>query len=95
VSRAGAVVTTDDDRIRVTTWTFPGHGDDTGQHVHGYDYVVVPVTGGRFGVTSPEGAVREMVQQAGAPYLGSAGTAHSVASLENEPVTFVEIELKM
>jgi len=35
----------DDERVRVTTWTFAADGDETGHHVHEYDYLVVPVTG--------------------------------------------------
>jgi hypothetical protein len=32
----------------VTTWTFGAAGAATGQHRQEFDYVVVPVTGGRF-----------------------------------------------
>jgi hypothetical protein len=85
---------TDDDRVRVTTWTFPANGDSTGRHVHEYDYVVVPVTGGTFSVVAPDGATREMTQHAGQPYTGTAGTEHDVVSTSASAVTFVEIELK-
>ena len=34
-------------RVRVTRWTFRD-GDETGHHVHEYDYLVVPLTGGTF-----------------------------------------------
>jgi quercetin dioxygenase-like cupin family protein len=94
VSSASAVVTVDDDRTRVTTWTFGARDDDTGPHVHEYDYIVVPVTGGAFTVTAADGSTREMVQQAGSPYLGIAGTAHNVTSAGDAPATFVEVELK-
>ena len=82
----------DDERIRVTTWTFGTDGDNTGRHVHEYDYLVVPVTGGTFTVTAPDGTAREMTQQAGVPYLGSAGTEHDVVA--GGSAVFVEIELK-
>ena len=94
MTRARALVTIDDERVRVTTWTFEHAGDDTGGHVHEYDYVVVPVSGGTFAVTGPDGAVRELDQQAGAPYVGTAGTAHNVANAGRAPASFVEIELK-
>ena len=32
----------DNEKTRVTLWTFEP-GEDTGQHVHEYDYVVVPM----------------------------------------------------
>jgi quercetin dioxygenase-like cupin family protein len=94
VSNAQSVITVDDDRVRVTAWTFGPSGDDTGPHVHEHDYIVVPVSGGTFTVTTSDGATRDMVQHAGSAYLGTAGTAHNVANLEGAPATFVEIELK-
>ena len=94
MSAAKATTVIDDQQIRVTTWTFGGAGDATGPHVHEYDYVVVPVTGGRFTVINSEGATREMTQHAGSPYRGSAGTAHNVANSGDTRAVFVEIELK-
>ena len=35
-------VQTDNDRVRVTLWSFE-KGEETGFHVHEYDYVVVPI----------------------------------------------------
>ena len=32
-------------RVRVTEWAFDP-GDETGQHIHEYDYVVVPMKDG-------------------------------------------------
>jgi hypothetical protein len=40
----------------------------------------VPVTGGTFAVTAPDGGTHELTQHAGSPYLGSAGTEHDVAN---------------
>ena len=44
---ARSVTTIDDERVGVTTWSFEKAGDSTGAHVHEYDCVFVPVTGGR------------------------------------------------
>jgi beta-alanine degradation protein BauB len=66
----------------------------TGPHVHGYDYVVVPVTGGTFTVIGADGSSHDLTQHAGLPYRGSTGTAHDVTSLGSAPAVFVEIELK-
>ena len=84
----------DDERLRVTTWSFDEDGEAIGWHVHEYDYIVVPVTGGTFAVTGPDGSRRELIQQAGVPYLGSAGTEHDVVNASGRPAVFVEIELK-
>jgi beta-alanine degradation protein BauB len=94
VSEASGVTDIDDDQVRVTTWTFDGAGDATGPHVHEYDYVVVPITGGRFTVVDSEGATREMTQEPASPYRGVAGTAHDVICSTGSRVVFVEIELK-
>ena len=91
---AQATTDIDDDRVRITTWTFDADGDNTGHHVHEYDYIVVPITGGTFTVTTPDGAARELTQHAGTPYLGTAGTEHDVVNSSGARATFVEIELK-
>ena len=85
--------TVDDERVRVTTLTF-GDGDETGEHRHEYDYLVVPVTGGTFTVIEPDGSTRELAQDAGVPYPGKAGTEHNVVNASGRAATFVEIELK-
>jgi quercetin dioxygenase-like cupin family protein len=92
--RAQHIVSTDDDRVRVTTWTFDAAGAATGRHRHEFDYIVVPVTGGTFTVTNADGSVREMEQVAGSSYLGTAGTDHDVVSSTDGEAVFVEIELK-
>jgi beta-alanine degradation protein BauB len=94
MSTAQPIVTADNDHVRVTTLTFGAEGATTGPHRHELDYVVVPVTGGSFLVTETDGSLREMTQVPGAPYLGSAGTAHSVANAPGQEAVFVEIELK-
>jgi quercetin dioxygenase-like cupin family protein len=94
MASATSVIQTDDEQIRVTTWTFEADGDDTGHHVHGYDYLVVPVTGGSFTVTQDDGATRELAQTAGVPYRGTAGTSHNVANSSGARAVFVEVELK-
>ena len=87
-------VTTDTALVRVTTWTF-GVGAGTGQHRHEYDYVVVPVTGGTFTVTDVRGRVSTMQQVAGVAYPGAVGTAHDVVNATGQPVSFVEVEMKV
>jgi quercetin dioxygenase-like cupin family protein len=94
MTAAEANVAFDDDRIRVTSWTFATAGASTGRHRHEFDYVVVPITGGTFTVTSPDGSLRTMTQVAGTSYLGTAGTEHEVSSSADAAAVFVEVELK-
>lgn len=94
MSAAQPATVADNDQVRVTVWTFDAAGAATGQHVHEFDYVVVPISGGTFVVTPLDGAVREMTQTAGLPYLGTQGTAHDVTNVAGQDAVFVEIELK-
>jgi beta-alanine degradation protein BauB len=94
MNTAQSTTNIDDDRVRITTWTFGSDGEHTGPHVHEYDYIVVPVTGGTFVVTNPDGTTRELTQEAGSSYAGTAGTDHDVANVPGATATFVEIELK-
>jgi quercetin dioxygenase-like cupin family protein len=84
----------DDDRTRVTQWSFARAGEATGEHVHEFDYVVVPVTGGELTVIADDGTRKPMVQIAGTPYAGVAGTRHNVVSAGDAPIVFVEVEVK-
>jgi beta-alanine degradation protein BauB len=93
VTNARAITNADDDRVRVTIWTFQ-EGEDTGHHRHEYDYVVVPITGATFEVIDTDGATRELTQQAGVPYFGRAGTEHNVINRSGRTAVFVELELK-
>ena len=83
----------DDQRVRVTSWSF-GRDDSTGQHHHRLDYVVVPVTGGTFDVTASDGGVAAMTQEKGVPYFRHSGAVHDVRSTTEGEVVFIEIEFK-
>lgn len=93
MSSATPSTTIDDERLRVTTWTF-ADGAATGEHRHEFDYVVVPVTGGTFEVVGADGSTRELAQEAGVAYPGREGTEHDVVNRSGREAVFVEIELK-
>lgn len=92
MEQATATVQVDTEAVRVTRWDFPP-GSHTGAHVHAYDYVVVPITGGQLTITAPDGEVTEAPLAIGASYNRSAGVEHDVANLTDGHVAFVEIEL--
>src|SRR5579875_2698887 len=81
-------VIADNDRVRVTVWTF-ADGEATGDHRHEFDYVVVPITGGRFEVVDQSGATSEMTQEQARPYLGKKGTEHNVINRTGDTAVFV------
>jgi quercetin dioxygenase-like cupin family protein len=90
---AQANVVVDNDRVRVTKWTFQD-GDETGHHRHEFDYVVVPVTGGTFVAIDNDGATSDLTQEPATPYQGRAGTEHNVINRSGRAATFVDVELK-
>jgi len=93
VAQARSEQAADNERVRITVWSFAS-GESTGQHRHELDYVVVPVTGGSFKVTSPTGELSTMTQELGVPYFRSAGAVHDVTNATDRDAVFVEIELK-
>jgi len=90
--KARPTVQIDNDRVTVTEWRF-APGADTGHHVHGHDYVVVPLTTGILRLEEP-GGTRDAQLTAGASYARPAGVAHNVINANAFEFAFVEIELK-
>ena len=90
--KAVATIQVNDNRVRVTEWRF-APGAETGHHVHGYDYVVVPLSTGTLRLVEANG-VREVQLRAGASYARRAGVAHNVINVNDYEFAFVEVELK-
>ncbi len=90
--KASAVVQIDNERVIVTEYRF-APGAETGHHVHGHDYVVVPLTSGILRLEEAAG-VREASLQAGVSYARPAGVAHNVVNANEYEFRFVEIEIK-
>ena len=89
--KATSLVQVRNDRVIVTEWRF-APGADTGHHVHGHDYVVVPLTSGTLRLQEPDG-MREVHLEAGLSYARGAGVAHNVINANAFEFRFVEIEL--
>ena len=82
----------DDEMVRITRWDFEP-GADTGHHVHGMGYVVVPMTDCRFLLEEPGGERRVDIAK-GAAYRREAGVEHNVINAGKEFMSFIEIEYK-
>ncbi|MHB0980528.1 MAG: cupin domain-containing protein [Thermoleophilia bacterium] len=82
----------DNDRVRVTQWSF-APGAHTGRHVHEFAYVVVPLTDGTLELTTRDGRSTGELR-AGGSYYRPAGVEHDVANAGPGGVVFVEIEMK-
>jgi quercetin dioxygenase-like cupin family protein len=89
--KATSILQVKNDRVIVTEWRF-APGAETGHHVHGHDYVVVPLTSGTLRLEEPAGA-RDALLEAGASYARPAGVAHNVVNINPFEFRFVEIEL--
>jgi quercetin dioxygenase-like cupin family protein len=90
--QATAHLQVDNDRVIVTEWRF-APGAETGHHVHGHDYVVVPLTTGILRLVEPTGT-RDVQLTAGVSYARQAGVAHNVINANDYPFSFIEIEVK-
>jgi len=80
------------ERVIVTEWRF-APGAETGWHVHGYDYVVVPQTTGRLLLETKQGDHHAELR-VGQPYFRNAGVEHNVVNANEHEFVFVEVELK-
>lgn len=92
MSKAVPTIQINTDRVIVTEWRF-APGADTGHHVHGHDYVVVPMTTGILRLEEPQG-IREVQLTAGVSYARLSGVTHNVINANNFEFSFIEIELK-
>ncbi|CAM2160278.1 MULTISPECIES: cupin domain-containing protein [Paraburkholderia] len=79
-------------RAIVTEWRF-APGAETGWHVHGHDYIVVPQTDGVLLIETRDGP-REKPLVAGQSYAGLQGVEHNVVNASPREVVFVEVEIK-
>src|SRR2546421_4891223 len=82
----------DDERVRVTKWSFTP-GARTGWHRHEYAYVVVPLTTGTLRLHGADG-VKDAQLTLGQSYSRPAGIEHDVENANGFDFAFVEIELK-
>ena len=90
--RAKSTVFIDNERVRVLEWRF-APGAEVGHHVHGLDYIVVPIMDGNLRAVTSEG---ESVNQlkVGQPYFRNAGVEHNVINANAEEFAFIEVEIK-
>jgi quercetin dioxygenase-like cupin family protein len=82
----------DDDDVRITRWDF-SPGAVTGWHTHGWPYFVVMLTDAIMRVHDGTN-VTETRMAAGQAYNRPAGVQHDVMNGSDNPMAFVEIEVK-
>ncbi len=89
--RATSQVQVENEWVRVTEWRF-APGAETGHHVHGCDYVVVPLTSGVLRLEDSVG-VRDARLTSGVAYAREKGVEHNVVNANSFEFRFLEIEM--
>ena len=90
---AKANVMIDNQKTRVTEWSFEV-GDSTGQHIHEYDYVVVPLLDGELKIVNHDGEETISKLAKGGSYFREKGVNHNVFNNNDFIYKFIEIEFK-
>ena len=83
----------DNQKTRVTKWSFE-IGDETGQHIHEFDYVIVPLLDGELKIIDKDGSITLSKLSKGVSYFKNKGVNHNVVNNNDFPYSFVEIEFK-
>ena len=83
----------EDEKVRVTLFDFDP-GQETGWHVHEYDYVITAVTDCLMMLQHPDGSQTISEVSAGNAYSKDAGVSHNVINTSGQQMSFIEIELK-
>ena len=91
--KAKANIQIDNERIRVTEYSF-NKNEETGFHVHQWDYVVVPQTNGIILLVDQHNVETSAKLVKGQPYYKEAGVSHNVINNGEEKLVFIEIEIK-
>ena len=91
--KAVGTIQIDNDRTRVTEWRFEPNAE-TGEHVHEYDYVVVPAKDGVLKIILPDGTEDHAELRAGVSYFREKGVHHNVINANHFEFSFIEVEIK-
>ena len=82
-----------DQKVRVTRFDF-GPDQETGWHIHEYDYVITAITDCFMRLQHPDGTETESEVAAGNAYIRDAGVHHNVINISDKKMSFIEIEFK-
>ena len=83
----------ENDRAIVWRYDFDP-GAETGWHVHGHEYIITTLTDCSFRLELADGEAREAFVPAGSAYSRPKGTEHNVINASDQPMSFIEVELK-
>ena len=87
-----ANVLIDNDKVKVTEWSFE-IGDSTGHHIHEYNYIVIPMLDGELKILEKNDIETiSKLSKGGANYRDKR-EEHNVFNNNNSPYSFIVIEL--
>ena len=91
--KCSSTLLVEDEKVRVTRFDF-GPDQETGWHIHEYDYVIIAITDCFMRLQHPDGTETESEVAAGNAYIRDAGVHHNVVNTSDQKMSFIEIEFK-
>lgn len=83
----------DDERTRITQWLIKP-GEQTGWHLHDYDYVTIQQSTGTLHLSYADGSEKTIDYQPGTSHLNKAPVEHNATNVGNVDIRVLEIEYK-
>lgn len=83
----------EDEKTRITHWVIKP-GEQTGWHLHDYDYVTVQQSTGRLFLEHADGSTREVDYTPGVARAVSAPVEHNAINVGDVDIVVLEIEYK-
>ena len=91
--KCSSTLLVENERVRVTRFDFEPN-QETGWHIHEYDYVITAITDCFMMLQNPDGTEAESEVTAGNAYMRDAGVHHNVINTSDQKMSFIEIEFK-
>ena len=92
-NKCSSTLLVEDKKVRVTRFDFEPD-QETGWHIHEYDYVITAITDCFMRLQHPDGTETESEVAAGNAYIRDAGVHHNVVNTSDQKMSFIEIEFK-
>ena len=92
-NKCSSTLLIEDKKVRVTRFDFEPD-QETGWHIHEYDYVITAITDCFMMLQHPDGIETDSEVAAGNAYIRDAGVHHNVINKSDQKMSFIEIEFK-
>ncbi len=92
-NKCSSTLLVEDKNVRVTRFDFEPD-QETGWHIHEYDYVITSITDCFMRLQHPDGTETDSEVAAGSAYIREAGIHHNVINKSDQKMSFIEIEFK-